>query len=138
MSDPITAAVAGAVANHSVAKIRELIESAEDPEHVWGQALYELCIKIKTSYEQNTQAGQMVEDRFKMDLLRCGDMARELAIRGQIRGFDEETIGMTQDLADSAAEVISVRGLGSKTMAGKYSDEGMDQLIAEIIDRTGP
>jgi len=37
MVDPVTGAVASAVANHSVAKIKEYIESSDDPETVWEE-----------------------------------------------------------------------------------------------------
>ena len=136
MVDPVTGAVASAVANHSVAKIKEYIESSDDPETVWEESVYELAVKLRTAHKQDELL--LKQDRFGRELERSGIMARELAIRGEVRDFNEASIELVKSVADAIAEVRDIGDVGGNSLEAIYKDEGLDDYVEECIERFGP
>lgn len=136
MVDPVTGAVAGAIANHSVAAVKEYIESSEDPEAVWEESLYEIAVKIRTAHQQDKRRPK--QDQFDRELRRYSDMLRELAVRGDIRGFNQSNIELVESIADGIPEVRGSKKYTSKTMAGEYERQDLNEYVDECIERFGP
>jgi len=134
MSDPVTGAIVGAVANHSISKLRELIETSDSPEETWKQSCGEIAIKIRTSYRQNQEVDSADDDRFSRDLERYGDMARELAVYGEVEGFESDYRQKVAQLADGCANTArSQSGVGN-TLASKYQEEEMASKVDSVIE----
>ena len=134
MGDPITGAIVGAVANHSISKLREIIETSDDPEETWKQSCAEIAIKIRTSYRQNQEVDTAEDDRFSRDLERYGDMAREMAVYGEVEGFNDDFRQNVSQLADGCANTArSHSGVGN-TLAEKYQEEEMPSKVDSVIE----
>jgi len=136
MSDPITGAIVGAVANHSISKLRELIETSETPEETWKQSCAEIAIKIRTSYRQNQGVDAADDDRFSRDLEQYGDMARELAVYGEVEGFDDDYRQKVAQLADACANTARSHSEVGNTLASKYQEEDMPSKVDSIIEES--
>jgi hypothetical protein len=137
MVDPITGAVAGAIASESVVKIREVIESSENPEETWEQSCSEVAVKLRASFEQNEAGESSDDDRLRKDLSSHGIVARELAIYGDAHGFDDELIQTLEDLASECSRLADTKtGIGN-TLEPHYRDSDLPELIDDVLDGIG-
>lgn len=134
MSDPVINAVASAVASHSVATIKSLIEDSEQPEDVWEESLYEIAIKIRTSYLQNVDAPGHNGKQFERDLRGYGEMTRELTVRAEKREFDQENIELAESVADSCAEICFSYSVGDDSMETLYTKTGLNENVETVIE----
>lgn len=134
MIDPVAGAIASAVAQQSAEKVRELIEQSESPEEAWKKSCYEVAIKIRTSYEQNQGVETNNNDRFSRDMEGYGHMARELAVYGGIKDFDDEMKGKMEELADGCAETArSYSGIPGMLEA-MYSNKNIPSILDYILE----
>lgn len=134
MSDPITGAIAGAVANHSVSKVRELIDTSETPEATWKESCFEIAIKVRTSYKQNQEVESPDDDRFSRDLENYGNMARELSVIGDVKGFSDDFRQKVGVLAEGCANTAhSKSGIGN-SLEPNYQEEEIPSTIDSIIE----
>jgi len=134
MSDPITGAVAGAVANRSVSKIVEYIEQSDDGETTWKESGKQLGIKIRTIYTQNKNAKVSDDKAFSRELERYGKFATELSVRGRVRGFDEEYCDQLEEMGEAITNLARGINTASKTMVGKYEDQNISNFVDELLD----
>ena len=134
MSDPITGAVAGAVANRSVSKIVEYIEQSDDGETTWKESGRQLGIKIRTIYTQNKNAKVSDDKAFSRELERYGKFATELSVRGQARGFDAEYCDLLEDLGEVITNLARSPNMSDSTMVGKYENENVDALVDHLLE----
>lgn len=133
MGDPVTGAIVGAVANHSISKLRELIDTSDTPEETWKRSCAEIAIKIRKSYRQNQEVDSADDSRFSRDLEKYGDMARESSIYAEVEGFDDTFRQNVAQLADGCANTArSQSGVGN-TLASKYQEEEMPSKVNSII-----
>jgi len=137
MIESIAPAVASAIANQSASKIREIIEQSESEEEAWKTSCYELAIKIRTSYKQNQEVNESDDDQFSRDLENYGQMARELAVYGNTKDFDEEFRQKVEELAEGCANTArSNSGIGN-TLKPKYEEEDIPSIVEYIIEEVG-
>lgn len=132
MVDPVSAAING-VASGAVSKVIEAIESSEDAEETWRRSGVEIAIKIRTVYREVEQSRGR-ENEFDRELRRYGKMARELAVRGELKNFDEEFIEKLNSLADVCNGVQSAPNLASKSRARQFEAAGGDNAIEAILE----
>ncbi|TKX59472.1 hypothetical protein EXE44_03275 [Halorubrum sp. SS7] len=136
MIESVATAIASAVAQQSAGKVREIIEQSESPEDAWKKSCYEVAIKVRTSYKQNQEVEMADDEQFSRDLENFGNMARELAVYGDIKGFDEELQGKVEELAEGCANTArSKSGIGN-TLESKYQDEDIPSILEYIIENS--
>jgi hypothetical protein len=134
MSDPITGAVASAVANRSVSKIVEYIEQSGDGEATWKESGKQLAIKIKTIYTQNKNAKVSDDKAFSRELERYGKFATELSVRGQARGFDGEYCDLLESLGEIITNLARGPNTSDETMVDKYENKNVGSLVDEMLE----
>lgn len=134
MTDPITGAVASAVANRSASKIVEYIEQSGDGEATWKESGKQLAIKIRTIYTQNKNAKVSDDKAFSRELERYGKFATELSVRGQARGFDEEYCDLLESLGEVITNLARGPNTASETMVSKYENENVGHLVDEMLE----
>ena len=134
MTDPITGAVASAVANKSISKVAEYIEQSDDGEATWKESGKQLAIKVRTVYTQNKNATVRVDDRFSRELERYGKFATELAVRGRVRGFDEEYCDRLENLGEVTTNLARGPNFAGKTLVAEYEDAGADDLVDGLLN----
>ena len=93
-------------------------------------------MKLRTAHKQDELL--LKQDRFSRELERSGIMARELAIRGEVRDFNEASIELVKSVADAIAEVRDIGDVGGNSLEAIYKDEGLDDYVEECIERFGP
>jgi len=104
MPDPITSAIAGSVASKAIEGIIDVIESSEDPEEAWKRSGLEIAIQAESAYKYGIESGGLQDlDRAGEKLDEFGEMAQQLAIRGELRGFDEEYVDILEDFSNTIA-----------------------------------
>lgn len=134
MTEPVTSAIASAIASHSVSKIVGYIENSDQPEEVWKESGVQIAIKLRTVYRQNKQAKYANKDDFLKELERSGKTATELVVRGESRGFDEEFNRLLGDLASSATDIARGPVYANKSVTGEYEDEDLNEIIDQILN----
>jgi hypothetical protein len=134
MSDPITGAVASAVASRSASKIVEYIEKSGDGEATWKESGKQLAIKIRTIYTQNKNAKVSDDKAFSRELERYGKFATELSVRGQARRFDEEYCDLLESLGEKITNLARGPNMSDETMVDKYENENVDRLVDELLE----
>jgi hypothetical protein len=132
MTDPISAAIAGNVAAKATEKILGYIESADDPEEAWQRAGLEVAIQIETFYRQNIEDGKMYKSsKVKKEIGRYGELSQELAIRGDLRGFDTEKVETLEEFGYACASFID-RPFGAGMELEELFQDELGQYIEEI------
>lgn len=107
MSVALGAAIAGAVAGKSTEKVLEYIESAEDPEQAWIRSGFEIAIHSEKFYKQTLKGGRMYDsERVQRKIQRYGELAQELAIRGDLKGFEPDMVELLEDFAETCKSLI--------------------------------
>lgn len=134
MSDPVTGAVASAVASKSISKVVDYIENSEDPEEIWKESARQLAIKVKTTYKQNKIAKYSDDDDFSRELERSGKFAMELAVRGQEREFNQNFCDLLEDMASTMTDLARYPNTASSTMVGRYEEVGLNEDIEKVLD----
>jgi len=93
-------------------------------------------VKIRTGHQQNK--ARMSEKQFSRELPRYGDMVRELAVRGEIRWFDESNVKLAEEIANVISEIRKEKELAMNTIESEYTGKGLDGYVADCIERFGP
>lgn len=107
MPEPISAAIAGGVAGKATEKILQYIDSADDSEQAWIRSGLEIAIQAETFYRQNLENGkQFNSNRIKREIRGYGELAQELSIRGEVRGFDDDKIELLEEFGYTCASLI--------------------------------
>lgn len=136
MADPFVQGIAGAVAQHAVDFIRQYIQKSDEPEKAWEEAMRECVIQARKSFRQNYTNSKIPQrDRLKRSVGTIGMSAQELAVRGEINGYDEEMISLIEDFATVCATYES----SPNDKAGRYESEfksQLDELGSEILENT--
>lgn len=140
MTDPITGSVAGgiasAVASGAVDQIRARLQDSENPEEWWREAARECIIQARVSFQQKYDETS-APDRggARRDIGRIGKSARELAVRGDIRGYEDEMIDLIERFATACADFAGLPQFGSAKSEGEFR-ELLNELGTEILERT--
>lgn len=101
MTDPISGAIAGAVANTAIEKIVNYIDESEDPEEAWKRSALEIAIQTEAFYRQEIVAGRLYDsDKIQRKMNGFGELAQQLAIRGDVRGYDTDFIELLRSFGD--------------------------------------
>lgn len=130
MSITIAAAIAGAVAGKSTEKVLDYIESADDPEQAWIRSGLEIAIQSETFYKQTLKDGRIYDTkRVKREIRRYGELAQELAIRGDLEGFEPEMIELLKDFADTCASLIDQPFGAGMELDKQFEDELLPQIV---------
>ncbi|WP_420182393.1 hypothetical protein ACNO8S_01910 [Haloarcula sp. KBTZ06] len=111
MSDPIAGAIAGSVASKAIEKVVTYIDESEDEEAAWRRSGLEVAIQAEAFYQQELVAGRTYDpDKIEHELNQYGQMAQQLAIRGEVRGFEEEFVSLLRELGNSLGEFADTPG----------------------------
>lgn len=130
MSVTIAAAIAGAVAGKSTEKVLDYIESADDPEQAWIRSGLEIAIQSETFYKQTLKDGRTYDTkRVKREIRRYGELAQELAIRGDLEGFEPEMVELLEDFADTCASLIDQPFGAGMEFDKQFEDELLPQIV---------
>jgi hypothetical protein len=130
MSVTIAAAIAGAVAGKSTEKVLDYIESADDPEQAWIRSGLEIAIQSETFYKQTLKGGRTYDTkRVKREIRRYGELAQELAIRGDLECFEPEMIELLEDFADTCASLIDQPFGAGMEFDKQFEDELLPQIV---------
>jgi hypothetical protein len=135
MGDPISGAIASAVANRAIGSIISAIENSEDPEKSWKQSGLELAIQAQAAYRQGIESGRLWDlDSTERKVNQFGEMAHQLAIRGELRGFDQEMIEMYENFAEECGYWADV----PHEEAEEAWYESVDPIIENIKKSVNP
>lgn len=105
MTDPISGAIAGAVANTAIEKIVNYIEESDDPEEAWKRSALEVAIQTEAFYRQEIVAGRLYDpDKIQRKMNGFGELAQQLAIRGAVRGYDDEFTELLRRFGDGCGD----------------------------------
>jgi hypothetical protein len=105
MSDPLSAAVASAIADRAIGKLVGVMESSEDPEEPWKESGIELAIQAEAAYRQGIEAGHLWNlETTQRKLDQFGEIAQQLAIRGELKEFEPGIIEIYKEFAMRCGE----------------------------------
>lgn len=135
MADPITGAIAGSVASSAIKEIVNYIEKSEDPEEAWKRSVLEVAIQAEAFYRQEVVAGRLYDpDIIQRRMNDFGELAQQLAIRGEIRGFDESFVELVRDFGNCCGDFADRPG-GMGTDPSDDWEEMVESPLSEIKKR---
>lgn len=130
MSDPITGAIAGSVASKAIEKVVTYIDESEDEEAAWRRSGLEIAIQAEAFYQQELVAGRTYDsDKIEREINQYGQMAQQLAIRGEVREFEEDFISLFRELGNSLGEFADAPGA-----IGKDRTEDWEKMVSEPLN----
>lgn len=136
MVDPIIGGIAGAMASQAtgsaIEQVREALSKSDDEREAWNKIAKECAIKAKSAY------GLSASDRKRSREIAgsVGEVAHDLAIRGEVRDYDEDDIQLVRDLAQACAEYSNSRmgSMGQFQNQYKEAIDGLSEQIFEMVD----
>lgn len=136
MTDPVTTGIAGAVARGAVDHIRDYIRESDAPEESWEEAAQECIIQARVSFQQKfKETSKPDREGLKRDIGTIGQSARELAVRGEIREYDEDTIALISEFATVCADYSGSAILGTAKNEKEFESQ-LNYVGTKIIEST--
>lgn len=130
MTDPITGAIAGSVASTAIEKVVNYIEESENPEEAWRRSALEVAIQVESYYRQELVAGHTYDsDKLEIQFNKYGELLQQIAIRGELRGFDESFSEFLKEFAEDLGDFAD-RPIG----IGEDPQEYWEEIVADHID----
>jgi len=130
MADPITGAIAGSVANKAIEKVVTYIDESEDEEAAWRRSGLEVVIQAEAFYQQEIVAGRTYDsDKIERELNQYGEMSQQLAIRGDVRGYDEEFVDCLRDTGNALGQFAD-----APSRIGEDKTEDWEDMVAETLE----
>lgn len=135
MTDPISAAIAGSIAGKATEKALEQIKSADNPEQAWNRAGLEIALQAETLYRQNIEDGKHHDsDRVKREIRDYGELSQKLAVRGEVRDYEPEKIGLLEEFGYACASFID-QPFGARMRLDEQFEEELLDHIKTIKER---
>ena len=135
MVDPISGAIAGSVASSAINQIVNYIEKSEDSEEAWKRSALEVAIQAEAFYRQEIDSGRLYDpDKIKRRMNDFGELAQQLAIRGEVRGFDEDFVELLRDLGDGLGDFADHPG-GMGVDPSEEWEEMVESALSEIKNK---
>lgn len=140
MGDPITGAVAGSIAsavgNAAVDQIRAHLQESENPEERWCVAARECVIQARVSFQQKYDETSVPDrDGVRHDIKKIGKSARELAVRGDIREYDDEMIELIEQFSTDCADFAGSPKTGAALGEREFREQ-LEEVGTEILENT--
>lgn len=141
MVEPIISGIAGAMASQAtgsaIEQVREALSESDDEREAWNEIANECAIQAKSAYYQHIH-DLSVPDRTRSREIAgsVGEVAQDLAIRGELRDYNEGDIQLVRDLAQVCAEYSN----STMVHMGQFEDEykeaidDLSQQIFEMVD----
>lgn len=138
MVDPIVSGIASAMASQAtgtaIEQIKNTLSEADDTREAWTDIAKECAIQAKSAYYQHVD-GVSPPDRTRAREIAnsVGEVAQDLAVRGEVRGYDQEDIQLVRELAQHCEEYSNSPKMhdGSNERAFK---EAIDELSTKIFE----
>jgi hypothetical protein len=135
MPEPITGAIAGSVASVAIKEIVNYIEESEDPEEAWKRSILEVAIQAEAFYRQEVVAGRLYDpDKIQRRMNDFGELAQQLAIRGEVRGYDEGFVELVRDLGNGCGDFADRPG-GTETDPSDDWEDMVESPLSQIKSR---
>jgi len=131
MVDPATMGIASAVTQGAVDYIRTHIQESDNPEGKWEEAAEVCVVEVKVILRQDFKDNPGFDrNDLKEKIGNVGYSAEELAVRGEIHGFDEQLTELIGEFASVCADYAnSFNKIGMdpeeefQTQSNKVGDE---------------
>lgn len=137
MVDPITTGIASAVAQGAVDHIRQYIQQSDDPEAAWEEAAKECVLQARVSFRQKYEETQLPDRAgLKNDIDTIGQSARELEVRGEYVGYNEDRIELLGKFATACANFAGYPSMNTAEGEKEFKSK-LDELGPEILSETG-
>jgi len=134
MTDPISGAIAGSVASSAIEQIVKYIENSDDSEEAWKRSALEVAVQTEAFYRQEVVAGRLYDtDKIQRKMNKFGELAQQLAIRGEVRGYDEDFIELLRDFGNSCGDFADRPG-GIGMDPSEDWDDMVESPLSDIKD----
>lgn len=141
MVDPVINGVAGAMASkatgQAIVQVKEALSNSDDEEEAWYEIARECAIQARKTYYYHIDDLSVPDREDSRELAdSVGEVAHDIAIRGELEGYDEDDIQLVRDLAQRC-KVYSNASTMSRDIEYEYKED-IDKLterIFEITDR---
>lgn len=136
MVDPVVGGLSSAIASAAIDQVREYIQQSDDSEEAWGEAVRECAITATVSLRQNYEDPKIPKtDELRREYERIGHVAQDLAVRGELREFDEGLVEDARLLATSCAEYARAPKVHSNAYIEEFR-ENLTEVTERIRTRT--
>jgi hypothetical protein len=136
MTDPVTTGIASAVTRYAVDQIRDYIRKSDDPVEAWEEAARECIIQSQVAFQQKYEMTSRPDRKgLKRDIGKIGRSARELAVRGESREYDEDMIELISEFATACADYSGSATLGTAKNEKEFESQ-LSNVGSEIIEST--
>lgn len=126
----IMSAASGEIAN----EIRQRFEQSGSDEEAWESGCYELAVKLRASFERYRAGDSYDDSQFKRELDRFGIGARELAVIGDEKGYNQELNQTIEELSEACTKLADTHvGIGN-TLEPAFTKENIPSLIEHIVE----
>jgi hypothetical protein len=91
----------------------------------------EVAIQAEAFYRQELVAGRTYSpDKIERELNKYGEISQQLAIRGEIRGFDEGFVKLFREFGDALGEFADAPG-----GIGVDRTESWEEIVEQHLDK---
>lgn len=139
MVDPIISGIASAMAGQAtgtaIEQIRNALSEADDAQEAWKDIAKECAIQAKSAYYQHVHNVSLPDRTRAREMANSvGEVAQDLAVRGEARGYDEEDIQLVRKLAHHCEEYSNSPKMhsGSDEKAFKKAVDDLSERIFEM------
>ncbi|WP_331235466.1 hypothetical protein [Natronorarus salvus] len=138
MVDPVVGGLSSAIARAVIDRIREYVQQSDDPEEAWEEAVRECAITVRVAFRQKYEDPDMPDFKgLQQQAGQIGYVARDLAVRGELRGFDENLVIDVRSLATVYAEYVRTPTVRSGDDVINFREE-FGPVNERILERTSP
>lgn len=138
MVDPIITGIVEAITSQTTGKAirraKKALSKSNDERETWNEIAKECAIQAKSAYYQHIHDVSLPDRSRSREIAgSVGEFAQELAIRGEIRGYDEDDIQLVRDLAQNCQKYNSSPMMHMGRFENEYK-EAIDELSKQIFE----
>lgn len=140
MTDPVTVGIASAISSQATSRaidqVHEYIAASDDERAAWENVAKECAIQAKGAYYQNVKDVEIPDRTHARNVIgSIGQVAQDLAIRGEVRGYDAEDIQLVHDLGQHCGNYANSTKMhsGENEQAFQGAIDDLSEDIFEMV-----